>query len=188
VTSTVRADDGRELASASAICAVLRPAPSAEGDPTRRDAGPAAGAPSGETADGPLTITHGPARHPLLEALGAEEHRGGETVTVRLRPPGWLGNRIGRAHGAACCALADAAIATALARKLPTGSASHTLSLDLTLLRSLPLDREVVAAATVRHVGRRLAVVDVELGQDDGPPCVLVRATVSRTTHRRAHP
>jgi uncharacterized protein (TIGR00369 family) len=141
---------------------------------------------TGRVDEGP--ITHGPTRHPLLAALDAGECRDGETVTVRLRPPAWLGNRLGRTHGAACCALADAAIGTALARRLPTGSAVHTLSLDLTALRTLPLDGEVVATATVRHVGRRLAVVDVELGQEDTPLCVLVRATVARTTYHRARP
>ena len=55
--------------------------------------------------------------------------------------------------------------------------------MDLTVVRSLPLEEDVAAVATVRHVGRRLAVVDVEVGPVEAPPSVLARATVARTSH-----
>jgi uncharacterized protein (TIGR00369 family) len=185
-TATVRASDGRPLASASAICAIIRPARAADADGAA-PAPVAVGVPVPVSHASGGLISHAPVPHPLLAALDADLARDGDQVTVRLRPPDWLANRLGRAHGAACCALADAAITTALARHLPTGSAVHTLSLDLTVLRSVPLEGEIVTVATVRHVGRRLAVVEAELGQDGAPPSVLARATLARTTHHRPH-
>jgi uncharacterized protein (TIGR00369 family) len=185
-TATVRTSDGRPLANASAICAVIRPARAADTDGAAATPVAVPVPPPASHTPGGL-ISHEPVPHPLLAALDADLARDGDQVTLRLRPPAWLANRLGRAHAAACCALADAAITTALARRLPTGSAVHTLSLDLTVLRSISLESEVVTVATVRHVGRRLAVVEAELSQDGAPPSVVARATLARTTHHQPH-
>ncbi|WP_232303551.1 PaaI family thioesterase [Pseudofrankia sp. DC12] len=191
VTATVSTPAGHPLATASAIRAVVR---STRLDRARAEdaaglaqlTGPAgegeAGTRARQTPDG--LVCHRPPSHPLLAELAADVDHDGDRVTLRLTPPGWLANRLGQVHTAASCALVDAAIATALARRLPAGSAAHTLSLDLTVVHSLTLEAEVTAVATVRHVGRRLAVVDVEVSQSAGPPSVLARATVSRTSHR----
>ncbi|OHV36632.1 MULTISPECIES: PaaI family thioesterase [Pseudofrankia] len=222
-TATISTPDGRPLAEASAICAIVRPAdssPSASASPapsasaSASDAGTSAASHSAEPvgsgqdhpADpvpvggvtagsavpgGPVgraSVSHLPPSHPLLGALGAEVHGDGDRLLLRLPPAGWLANRLGRFHAAACCALADAAVSTALTRRLPTGSAVHVLSLDLTVIRSLPLEDDVAAVATVRHVGRRLAVVDVELGPADAPPSVLARTMVALSAHHRSQP
>jgi len=198
-TGTVSTPDGRPLAEATALCAVLRPsepAPARADDdagPDRPDpvlAGrPAPAGPAGGPADGSATsdgsVRHQPPAHPLLDALGADVRAEGDRLELRLAAADWLADRLGRVHAAACCALADAAVSTALARRLPTGSATHVLSLDLTVIRSLPLAADVAVAATVRHVGRRLAVVDVELGLADAPPSVLARTVVTLGAHRR---
>jgi len=118
----------------------------------------------------------------LLAELDADIRQDGDRVALRLAPPAWLADELGRLDPAAGCALVDAAVDTALARRLPTGSAVRVLSMDLTVVRSLPLQEDVAAVATVRHVGRRLAVVDVEVGPAEAPPSVLARATVARAS------
>lgn len=135
-------------------------------------------------------VDHAPPPHPLLAALDAtvsERAAGGDTQTlVRLRPPAWLANRRGGVHEAAAAALADAAMGVALARVLrTTGSAAHVLTLDLTVLRSLPRAAELATVATVRQVGRRLAVVEAEVGCADARPGMLVRATMARRNQQR---
>ncbi|ADP82774.1 PaaI family thioesterase [Pseudofrankia inefficax] len=195
VTATVSTPGGRPLATASAIRAVVR-STSADRDRAEDAAGLAhragptgcgeADAATRQAPDG--LVRHRPPSHPLLAELAADVDHDGDQVTLRLAPPAWLANRLGRVHTAASCALVEAAIGTVLARRLPTGSTVHTLSLDLTVVRSLTLEAEVTAVATVRHLGRRLAVVDVEVGQAAAPPSVLGRATVSRTSHRLSQP
>ncbi|WP_238438738.1 PaaI family thioesterase, partial [Frankia nepalensis] len=193
-TATISTDDGRRLAVASAVCAVFSPAamPSdavgldytvgAVGEPPRDTAGE----PVDEMPDG--LVNHAPPPHPLLGALAAAAEHDDDRLVLRMPPPAWLANRLGRVHAAASCALVDAAISVALTRRLPTGNTAHLQTLDLSVVRSLPLDEDMTVVASVRHVGRRLAVVDVELGQVDAPPSVLARGTVARTTQRRPLP
>lgn len=195
LTATISTPEGSPLATASAIRSVVRStrvdrALTMDAPEAPREARPSPCADASalaRRAPGGL-VSHRPPAHPLLAELAADVRHDRDRATLLLTPPAWLGNRLGRVHTAASCALVDAAIRTALARCLPTGSAVRTLSLDLTVVRSLALEADVTAVATVRHVGRRLAVVDVELGQVEAPPSVLARATVSRTSQRLSRP
>jgi acyl-coenzyme A thioesterase PaaI-like protein len=54
----------------------------------------------------------------------------------------------------------------------------------MTFLRSIPLDADIEAVATVVHVGRRLAVIDCEIGSAGARPSALARVIAARTTHR----
>jgi acyl-coenzyme A thioesterase PaaI-like protein len=53
----------------------------------------------------------------------------------------------------------------------------------MTFLRSISLDIDVEAVATVVHMGRRLAVIDCEIGSADSRPCALAQVIATRTTH-----
>jgi uncharacterized protein (TIGR00369 family) len=189
-TGTVTTPGGDVLATFSGVCVVV-PA-----------AGPATGAaqvaPSTVASDAPNhpdrpvpgedessgVVTLGTPVHPLLAALDAKVRSDGDRTWVRFRPAGWLANVTGAVHGAAGCAIADAAATAALERVLPAGSATGLLSADLTVVHSTPMDTDVEAAATVLHVGRRLAVVDVETSPTGCRPSVLARMSIARTTCR----
>ncbi|WP_462188826.1 hypothetical protein [Frankia sp. CcWB2] len=71
----------------------------------------------------------------------------------------WAGDRHGSAHS----------------RILPTRSATQVMSMDVTFVRSFPLDAEAEAAVTVRRVSRQLAVADSEIGTAGSRPSVLAR-------------
>jgi uncharacterized protein (TIGR00369 family) len=132
--------------------------------------------------DDQLTLPAAPLR-PLLGSLDATIKNDGNRAWVRFSPAGWQANRAGGMHRAMACAAVDAAVDAALGRVLPAGSAVQLRSLEMTFLRSIPLDADVEAVATVVNVGRRLAVIDCEIGSADSRPCALARVIAARTTH-----
>jgi uncharacterized protein (TIGR00369 family) len=189
-TGTITTPDGDVIATFSGVCVVVPAARLVNGAPQVTP--PTVGTDARDQPDGLLPsedessgiITLGNPVHPLLAALDATVRSDGDRTWVRFRPAGWLANPTGAVHGAAGCAIADAAATAALERVLPAGSATGVLSADLTFVRSTPMDTDVEAVATVLHVGRRLAVVDVETSSTGCRPSVLARMTVARTTCR----
>uniref|UniRef100_UPI0021BEA6CB PaaI family thioesterase n=1 Tax=Frankia tisae TaxID=2950104 RepID=UPI0021BEA6CB len=190
VTGTITAADGRVLAVMTAACSIVA-VTTAPGREPAVGTGAAAGtaATPGELATIPpthpaATPSGAAADHPLLAMLAATVRVDGDRTWVRFHPEAWLADLVGAVHGGAGCAVADAAVSAALGSALPAGSATQVMSMDVTFIRSLPLDREVETAVEVRHVGRRLAVVDAEIGALGSRPSILARFLVSRTTLR----
>nr|MDT0667497.1 DUF4442 domain-containing protein [Micromonospora sp. DSM 115978] len=90
---------------------------------------------------------------PLLGSLEATVKNDGDRTWVRFTPADWQANQTGGVHGAAACAVADAAVDAALGRVLPAGSAVQVRSLEMTFLRSIPLGADVEAVAPGVPVG-----------------------------------
>jgi acyl-coenzyme A thioesterase PaaI-like protein len=189
-TGTITTPGGHVLATFSGVCVVVPAAGPASGAmevpppvvvADARDH-PGGLAPGEDECSGIVAL--GTPVHPLLAALDAAVRSDGDRTWVRFRPAGWLANVTGGVHVAAGGAIADATATAALERVLPAGSATGVLSADLTVVRSTPMDADVEAAATVRHVGRRLAVVDIETNPTGCRPSVLARMTIARTTCR----
>jgi uncharacterized protein (TIGR00369 family) len=189
-TGTITTPGGDVLATFSGVCVVVPAACPASG--AVEVAPPTVATDARKHTDGLVPgedecseiITLGAPVHPLLATLDAAVRNDGDRTWVRFRPAGWLANATGGVHGAAGGAIADAAATAALERVLPAGSATSVLSADLTVVHSTPMGTDVEAAATVLHVGRRLAVVDVEMSPTGCRPSVLARMNIARTTYR----
>lgn len=184
VAGAITAADGRVLAVMTAACSIVAVTTAPGREPmvgTGAAAGELATVPSAHPA---ATPSGAAADHPLLAMLAATVRVDGDRAWARFHPEAWLADLVGAVHGGAGCAVADAAVSAALGSVLPAGSATQVMSMDVTFVRSLSLDREVETTVEVRHVGRRLAVVDAEIGTLGARPSILARFLVSRTTLR----
>jgi 1,4-dihydroxy-2-naphthoyl-CoA hydrolase len=116
----------------------------------------------------PLQIDGFDARYGLeILSLGEEEATGRVAVTAAAMQPAGL------VHGGVY-----AAIAESLATRAAGDRAVRGLSTQTSFLR--PITRGTVhATARRRHSGRTTAVWEVDISDDEGRLCALVRATVA---------
>jgi 1,4-dihydroxy-2-naphthoyl-CoA hydrolase len=121
-----------------------------------------------------------PGRDALGELLGFE-HLGGDAEAVRARVP--VTERLlqpaGLVHGGVYSALAETVCSRATAEAVAgDGMVALAQSNDLALLRPIS-SGNVNASARARHRGRTSWVWEVELTDDEGRLCALVRMVVA---------
>jgi uncharacterized protein (TIGR00369 family) len=105
--------------------------------------------------------------------LGEEEARGRVVVRDELRQPAGL------VHGGVLASLAESlSVAATAAAVEPGGASARGLSSQTSFLRPV-LQGTVHAAARRRHRGRTTWVWEVDLTDDAGRLCALVRITVA---------
>jgi len=100
-----------------------------------------------------------------LEMGELEEGR----VTFRLGARAELGNPLGSLHGGIISTLLDSAMGCAVHSALPAGAGYTTIDLNVTFLRSVPLDGgDLRAEGRVIHLGRRMATAAGEVVDGGG--------------------
>ncbi len=163
----LRDETGVLIAHGSSLCVTL-PAvsPHAPAAPLQYPGGSA----SPDPWQRPLTGEAGtrPALH-TFTGLAVDSAQGG-TATLTLPASAWFcAPPAGRVQGGIVALLADAAISSAVASKIPAGTEFTPVELKLNLLRPLLSDgRRARADARVVHAGRRIAVSTAEVRDADG--------------------
>jgi 1,4-dihydroxy-2-naphthoyl-CoA hydrolase len=121
-------------------------------------------------------------RHFGLEIVSTGEDQVHASVPVRdeIRQP------VGLVHGGFYAALAESMTVAATRAALPDDRVVHAQSAQTSFLRPI-MDGTVHAAARARHRGRTTWVWEVEITDDAGRLCSLVRTTlaVRQTVDRR---
>lgn len=105
--------------------------------------------------------------------IGPEEARGRITVADHHKQPD------GAVHGGVYATLAESICSEATARAIAgEGKVALGQSNSTTFLRPIT-DGHLNAVARPRHRGRTTWIWDVEISDDDGRPCALVRMTAA---------
>lgn len=94
---------------------------------------------------------------------------------LRLAPSPRLSNVMGGLHGGALVAVAEEAALRVAGR----GEEFRTLSIDVTFLRPLPVDRSTVFRSRIIHFGWSTRVVQVEASGADGVPAAIATVSVA---------
>jgi 1,4-dihydroxy-2-naphthoyl-CoA hydrolase len=113
-------------------------------------------------------------RHFGLEIVSTGEHEVQASVPVRdeIRQP------VGLVHGGFYAALAESMTVAATRAALPGDKVVHAQSAQTSFLRPI-VEGTVHAAARARHRGRTTWVWEVEITDDAGRLCSLVRTTLA---------
>jgi 1,4-dihydroxy-2-naphthoyl-CoA hydrolase len=113
-------------------------------------------------------------RHFGLEIVSTGENEVQASVPVRdeIRQP------VGLVHGGFYAALAESMTVAATRAALPDDKVVHAQSAQTSFLRPI-VDGTVHAAARARHRGRTTWVWEVEITDDAGRLCSLVRTTLA---------
>lgn len=114
-------------------------------------------------------------------------------VTFRGAPAFESLNPMGTVHGGWYGTLLDSAMACAVMTKVPRGAMYTTLEYRVNIIRSIPLEMEIVAEGRVRHTGRSTGVADGEIrGAEDGrlyatgsTTCMILTPDPKRTGNRK---
>ena len=120
------------------------------------------------------------ARDALGELIGLEYlELGQETARARVAVTDDLRQPAGLVHGGVYATIAESLCSRATFEAVaPEGRQAMGQSNQATFLRPITAGH-VNARATVRHRGRTTWVWDVELGDDDGRTCALVRMIIA---------
>src|ERR1700742_4789409 len=108
---------------------------------------------------------------PRMLALEIESHQDGE-IRARIPVTDSLKQPLGLVHGGAFATIAD---------QLTTTSTDRAISSQTSFLRPITAGH-VHATARRRHHGRTTAVWEVDITDDEGRLCALVRITTLRLT------
>ena len=112
--------------------------------------------------------------------IGAEEARGRIAVAGHHKQP------LGLVHGGVYATLAESLCSRATAESVAAdGNAALGLANSTTFLRPIT-EGHVNAVARRRHGGRSTWVLDVEISDDEGRVCALVRMTIAVRPRRDA--
>lgn len=84
-------------------------------------------------------------------------------VTFRGTPTFSSLNPMGTVHGGWYGTLLDSAMACAIMTKVPKGAMYTTLEYRVNIIRSIPIEMEIVASGRVLHSGRSTGVADGEI-------------------------
>ena len=108
------------------------------------------------------------------------EHADGRTCRLRQRFREWMLRPGGTVSGATLMALADCAMYVVLLSAIGPVGLAVTTNLNINFLRKGVAGRDVLAAATILKLGKRLAVGEVNLLSGTSPdPIAHVTATYS---------
>lgn len=116
---------------------------------------------------------------PIMDTLGVDSfHLRDDAVEFRLTPREFHYNPIGSMHGGVFATLLDSACGCAVHVRLPAGVYYTSLDLSVKFLRPVSVETgQIVAAASVLHLGRRTALAQGSITDSAGR--ILATATSS---------
>ena len=109
-----------------------------------------------------------------LKVVSIDQDKQQIVLRMPMRPEFERGAGTGQWHGGAIAAMIDIAGDYALVMKVGGGVPTVTFRTDY--LRPL-MNTDLTATATVRRAGRTIAVVDIDITNDEGKLCAVGRGT-----------
>ena len=128
----------------------------------------------------PLSKTHFPLQSAPFDALYGLEilTLGEQEATARVRVRDEIRQPAGLVHGGVYASIAESLGSLATAQAVGEGSLAQGLSSQTSFLRPVT-GSTIHATARRRHRGRTTWVWEVDIADDEGRVCVLVRATIA---------
>ena len=109
-----------------------------------------------------------------LQVVSIDQDKQQIVLKMPMRPEFERGAGTGQWHGGAIASLIDVAGDYALVMKV--GGGVPTVNFRTDYLRPL-MNTDMIATATVRRAGRTIAVVDIDITNDEGKLCAVGRGT-----------
>lgn len=109
-----------------------------------------------------------------LQVVSIDQDKQQIALKMPMRPEFERGAGTGQWHGGAIASLIDVAGDYALVMKV--GGGVPTVNFRTDYLRPL-MNTDLTATATVRRAGRTIAVVDIDITNDEGKLCAVGRGT-----------
>jgi uncharacterized protein (TIGR00369 family) len=109
-----------------------------------------------------------------LQVVSIDQDKQQIVLKMPMRPEFERGAGTGQWHGGAIASLIDVAGDYALVMKV--GGGVPTVNFRTDYLRPL-MNTDMTATATVRRAGRTIAVVDIDITNDEGKLCAVGRGT-----------
>jgi uncharacterized protein (TIGR00369 family) len=109
-----------------------------------------------------------------LQVVSIDQDKQQIVLKMPMRPEFERGAGTGQWHGGAIASLIDVAGDYALVMKV--GGGVPTVNFRTDYLRPL-INTDMTATATVRRAGRTIAVVDIDITNDEGKLCAVGRGT-----------
>ena len=109
-----------------------------------------------------------------LQVVSIDQDKQQIVLKMPMRPAFERGAGTGQWHGGAIASLIDVAGDYALVMKV--GGGVPTVNFRTDYLRPL-MNTDMTATATVRRAGRTIAVVDIDITNDEGKLCAVGRGT-----------
>ena len=109
-----------------------------------------------------------------LQVVSIDQDKQQIVLKMPMRPEFERGAGTGQWHGGAIASLIDVAGDYALVMKV--GGGVPTVNFRTDYLRPL-MNTDLTATATVRRAGRTIAVVDIDIANDEGKLCAVGRGT-----------
>jgi len=112
---------------------------------------------------------------PAMQTLGIKvDHLGSGKTRLKMKAKPECMNSLGVLQGGFICALADAAMGFAVQT---LGALGTTLDLNLNYIAPVAVNTELTAHGTILHLGRKTAVTESSIYDEEGRLLVKSRAT-----------